>query len=554
MDNFTLIAAINIVLLINIIFTFIMKKNTGESGLKEWRISALLLFSGFCLLMMQNLLPPLISFCIANYFILAGQFYQINAAVVFEFRKGIINRFFFPAVSVIYWALFIYFTFVLFNTPSRIIVISAFLVVFYTYGIVMMMRIFFKNGKNNFHTPELFYLFIFSSLFFLLRIAVTVDGMGAVRSLYERNIPTTMTFIYVIVFNMIYPFGMFNAFLRKRNNLIIKEKEKFNHLFDFINDTAKHLNIEELYSEIEKILRKSLGINTAAIFLADETGEILKPAYSFNDLKLPGDILTEIKSGVGATGRAYEQDRVIEIDIDNYPDRVFAERFKKTGLRTLISAPIKSSEGIIGAVTASFPHKPDNEILEKDFFYYLGEQIGIVLQNALLYEKVKMLASVDPLTGLLNRRKMLELFEQEIKRISRSKKTFTIAMADIDNFKGVNDTYGHECGDMVLKSVSSLFREECRESDYICRWGGEEFLLLFIDSDLSSAKKIAERIRRKSEEKINPCMENCPATLSIGISEYKRDLNIEQLLQRADNALYKAKEKGKNRIELFKNR
>ena len=551
MDNFTLIAAVNIVLLINIVFTLIMKKNTGEHGLTEWRLSAIFLFSGFMLLMMQSLVPPFLSFCIANYLILLGQFYQINAAVVFEFRKKVINRFFLPAASLIYWILFTYFTFFRFHTPSRIIILSSILVVFYTYAVFLMIRRFHPDERKSFRTMELFYLFIISSLFFFLRTAVTIDGMGAVRSLYEKNIPTTVTFVYVIVFNMIYPFGMFSAFLRKRNSVIRKEKEKFNHLFDFINDTAKHLNIEELYAVIEKTLRKSLGINTAAIFLADEAGKILKPAYSFNDLKLPGEILKEIKSGEGATGRAFEQDCVIEIDIDNYPDRGFAEKYKIKGLKTLISAPIKSSEGTIGAVTASFPHKPDSQILDKSFFYYLGEQIGIVLQNALLYEKVKLLASIDHLTGLYNRRKMLELFEQEVKRVKRSRKTFTIAMADIDNFKGVNDTYGHECGDEVLKSVTSVFREECRESDYICRWGGEEFLLLFIDSDLPAAKKIAERILKRSEEKKNPCMENCPATLSMGITEYSNDLNIEQLLQRADNALYKAKKNGKNRIELF---
>ncbi len=549
MDNFTLIAALNIVLFINIVFTIIMKGNPGESGLKEWRFSTLLMFSGFFLLLMQNVLNPLISFCIANYLILLGYYYQVSAAVVFEYQNKTVSRFFLPVISLIYWILFIYYTFVQFNTPVRIIIISLLFVIFYIYGSILIGRLFIRGDKGH-YTLELFLLFIFSALFYSLRIAVTVDGMGAVRSLYDRNIPTTVTFIYIIVFNLVYHYGMLNAFLRNRNNLIIREKEKLNHLFDFLNDTARHLDLDELYSSIENILRKSLGVNTAAIFLADEDKKNLKIEYTFNDLELPDNLVTSMKVGEGAAGKAFQLDKVIEMDIEFYHNKGVTEVFSEKGVKLFLSAPLKTSEGIIGAITLIITEVNNKEIIDKNFLYYLGEQIGLVLHNAILYRKVTELANVDPLTGLFNRRKMLELFELEIKRARRSRKPFALAMADIDYFKKVNDTYGHECGDEVLRSISNILRKECREYDYICRWGGEEFLLLFIDTDLGTAGDIAERIRLLFENRENICMNDFKTTLSMGITEYRPELTSEQMIRNADDALYRAKKNGKNRVEL----
>ena len=257
----------------------------------------------------------------------------------------------------------------------------------------------------------------------------------------------------------------------------------------------------------------------------------------------------KLKKGKALQDGAFEFDEVVEIDIDSYPDRKIADSYKSKGVTSLLSSPLKTSEGIIGAFTVVNTGHLKKDIIDRSFLYYLGEQIGLVLYNAFLFEKVTQLANVDPLTGLFNRRKMLELFELEIKRSRRSRKPFTIAMADIDSFKSVNDTYGHECGDEVLKSISEILRKECRESDYICRWGGEEFLLLFIDTNLSTAKDVADRILLVFENKKNICMNNFTTTLSMGIAEFSADLSIEQILKNADDALYKAKKNGKNRVE-----
>ncbi len=548
MDNFTLLAILNIILLINVFFTFFIYRNTGEAGLTEWRISSVFVFTGFFLLQMQRALSPFIAVLIANYFILLGFYYQISATIMFEIGSKKYSRFILPFVSIAYWTLFIYYTYIQFNTPVRIIIISVLFAFLYLYPVLLIGKRFQAKTQPLLYTRELFLLFVFSVFFYAVRVVFTVTGLGAVKSLYDRNLPTTVTFIYIIIYNLIYYMGIFNAFLRYKNNLIIREKEKLGYLFDFLNDTAKHLNLEDLYNSIGEVLRKLLGVDTAAIYLADEDKKILTMAYGFNELDLPLDMVKTVKIGEGAAGRAFEQDRVVEVDIESYSDRAVAEKYKGKGVTTLLSSPIKTSEGVIGAVTAVYSTKTGSEIFDSSFFYYLGEQIGLVIHNAILYEKVNQLANTDPLTGLVNRRKMSELFGQEIKRARRTGKSFTIAMIDIDNFKKVNDTYGHECGDNVLKAVADLFLSECREYDYICRWGGEEFLLLFIDTDLTTAATIAERIRSLFGHKENICMDRCSSTLSVGITEFKPDLTMKQLIDLADDALYSAKKNGRNRV------
>ncbi len=102
-----------------------------------------------------------------------------------------------------------------------------------------------------------------------------------------------------------------------------------------------------------------------------------------------------------------------------------------------------------------------------------------------------------------------------------------------------------------LNSTARIFREVCRETDLICRWGGEEFLFLFIDSPGEKAAGIADRIRQRIKETKSPCECGIGATISVGVTEYKADLTLEQLINRADEALYRAKNRGKDRIELY---
>ena len=164
-------------------------------------------------------------------------------------------------------------------------------------------------------------------------------------------------------------------------------------------------------------------------------------------------------------------------------------------------------------------------------------------QNEMLEE----LAVTDRLTGLFNRIKLDQSLQDEVKRFERYKKPFSIMIMDIDHFKKINDTYGHQAGDEVLKKFATILMENLRNVDIIGRWGGEEFLIICPETSLVFAAQVAEKLR----EKIESCRfhQDIRVTASIGISEILADERETDLIQRADNALYLAKESGRNRIE-----
>ena len=536
------------VLGINALFAYSISFGTKNKRTREWRRSSFSLFAGFFLLLFQPNLPILISVCLANYMILSGFYLQIAAALMIEFRKNRFHRLFFPVISLVYWIVYPYFTFIRPDTSSRIAVISAFLTVIYLLGTFKLTGSKKKFGVRNRITKELIFIFAFSSIFYLLRMIITLSGIGAVQSLFDSNSIVSISLIFPLLFNVSYTIAVFLANLRRQNSRVLQEQEKQTALFNFLNDTARHLERDELFGSIERILKESLGVDTAAIFLKDEGEETYSIAYSFNELDLPLQDVWTLRKGEGAAGMAVSEDRVIRVHMDEYHNRTVAEAYLSRGCTELISAPLKSSGGIIGAVTIASSATIKSDLLDSEFFYYLGEQIGLVLHNAELYEQVSRTAGTDPLTGLYNRRRLLELLGKEIERSERYNQKLSLAMMDLDHFKSINDKYGHECGDDVLKQVAGLIREGCRQTDIISRWGGEEFLLVFIESGIEEAAPVCERIRSLVESTDLPCLEGRKVTVSAGLAPFKFSETIEKNVSSADSALYRAKESGRNRV------
>ncbi len=536
------------VLGINALFAYSISFGTKNKRTREWRRSSFSLFAGFFLLLFQPNLPILISVCLANYMILSGFYLQIAAALMIEFRKNRFHRLFFPVISLVYWIVYPYFTFIRPDTSSRIAVISAFLTVIYLLGTFKLTGSKKEFGVRNRITKELIFIFAFSSIFYLLRMIITLSGIGAVQSLFDSNSIVSISLIFPLLFNVSYTIAVFLANLRRQNSRVLQEQEKQTALFNFLNDTARHLERDELFGSIERILKESLGVDTAAIFLKDEGEETYSIAYSFNELDLPLQDVWTLRKGEGAAGMAVSEDRVIRVHMDEYHNRTVAEAYLSRGCTELISAPLKSSGGIIGAVTIASSATIKSDLLDSEFFYYLGEQIGLVLHNAELYEQVSRTAGTDPLTGLYNRRRLLELLGKEIERSERYNQKLSLAMMDLDHFKSINDKYGHECGDDVLKQVAGLIREGCRQTDIISRWGGEEFLLVFIESGIEEAAPVCERIRSLVESTDLPCLEGRKVTVSAGLAPFKFSETIEKNVSSADSALYRAKESGRNRV------
>jgi len=160
-------------------------------------------------------------------------------------------------------------------------------------------------------------------------------------------------------------------------------------------------------------------------------------------------------------------------------------------------------------------------------------------------------ATTDPLTGIFNRRWFEEQGEFCITRARRHGSPLSILILDVDYFKRINDAYGHACGDSVLVSLTKLLCSIKRHEDLLCRHGGEEFLLMMVETDLRGASLLAERLRKKvNEHSFQAGEEVLSITVSIGVSSFRSEDTYATLLERADRALYRAKGNGRNRVEV----
>jgi diguanylate cyclase (GGDEF)-like protein/PAS domain S-box-containing protein len=164
-------------------------------------------------------------------------------------------------------------------------------------------------------------------------------------------------------------------------------------------------------------------------------------------------------------------------------------------------------------------------------------------------KQLEVSSRTDPLTSLLNRRGLEQEMVFEKNRMDRSGNPFSLVLCDIDFFKKINDTYGHDAGDYILSKFAQIIESCSRKQDIVCRWGGEEFLLLLPETDLQGASALAEKIRVQIEKSIFTYKDQeISITLSLGVACMEKDLAVDDCIKKADLRLYSAKFKGRNRV------
>ena len=244
---------------------------------------------------------------------------------------------------------------------------------------------------------------------------------------------------------------------------------------------------------------------------------------------------------------AIESDEVMVVE-DATRDPRFADNPLVTcdnGIRFYAGAPLRTREGFNLGTLCVIDHIPRHVTARETGL--LRDMAAIVVDEMELRKR----AGTDSLTGLYNRRLMDEIGAHEVARARRSGSALSAALIDIDKFKTVNDTFGHAAGDAVLRMMGTACRKALRATDQICRYGGEEIMILLPDTGLDQASLVLERMRRDVMAMLVPeLMGRWVVTVSIGVAELTaEDDTIADTLERADAALYRAKEGGRNRVE-----
>ena len=221
--------------------------------------------------------------------------------------------------------------------------------------------------------------------------------------------------------------------------------------------------------------------------------------------------------------------------------------FKKDYFATI---PLKIEKEIVGVLNINDGEKVSFNVSNLDFVLKLSEFISMTVSNAVLYERTKKLSVTDGLTGISNRPNMEQVLRSEFERSMRYGAPLSVVLLDVDHFKGVNDTYGHQKGDEILVAFASLLKKFCRANDTAARYGGEEFLMILPQSNAQGAFKIAERVREEMMKlNFTGNESHFSVTTSCGVVELDRDFikSTDQLVTMADQALYEAKNSGRNK-------
>lgn len=288
-----------------------------------------------------------------------------------------------------------------------------------------------------------------------------------------------------------------------------------------------------------------------------------------------------LKLGEGLSGRVALTGQPLAVT--NYTQSPYLARpYVGVPFRRVLGVPLHWQGRVIGVLNLADPDVQAPYSEEQIWIAsLLAEQAAVAVQNARLYAQLRhkirqlretsaeleVLATTDKLTGAYNRRKFAEIIQSELERARRYQQPLSLIILDIDHFKRINDTCGHQVGDRVLAGVAQVVRGNIRRSDTLTRWGGEEFIVLTPGISLVQARETAERLRQMVEahpfdltpfgpelsdqaERTADWQTLLPVTISLGVAQAAPDETQDHLITRADNALYRAKHQGRNRVEV----
>ena len=330
------------------------------------------------------------------------------------------------------------------------------------------------------------------------------------------------------------------------NDLLMKSvfANEFRNLSDFMN--YERILVEKMFS----LLSSFVEYNVAGIFFASP------------------DNLSETILYIDTLGRNFSKSLLSDIQYDFFKKmdefREYKEAkfevirmllgkevdYKFSDLKSKIIIPLIFDKKLIGGIC--FYSRADIDYASFSYFDIMISELLNIFKMKYQYTEKEFMSVLDGLTGLYNRRQFEINLEQEYNRSKRHMSEFSLAILDIDFFKKVNDTYGHQYGDYVLKSVADLMKASFRKTDLLYRYGGEELVIIMPETNIEGAIIPVQRLRRSVEEfDFNYNGVKAKVTVSMGLTMNYQEFNsAQQLLKSADEALYKAKESGRNRVIL----
>ncbi|EFM12919.1 diguanylate cyclase with GAF sensor [Paenibacillus curdlanolyticus YK9] len=326
-----------------------------------------------------------------------------------------------------------------------------------------------------------------------------------------------------------------NAKLYEQSNVLIGELRLINELTKLLSQSLK---LKDIFNYTTSELLRIYQADCCCLLSYDKTLN----KFVVMSSNLPSFENEQFSIEYGFTGVVYRSQEPVIISDYWQSNNVSSRWMDDSGSRSLIAAPILSGSEVVGVILVG--HRSPNYFSYENYklLQVLSSHIGLAMSNASLHAEVRRMVITDHLTGLSAR----HYLNDRIQRKQRKDRCGSLIVVDIDKFKSINDTYGHQVGDQILMQVSETIKASIRETDIAARWGGEELAIYLPEIRREQAYRIAERIRKKVELETHPSV-----TVSCGLSEWTFEdekVSVESLFYRADMALYQAKNSGRNRI------
>lgn len=303
------------------------------------------------------------------------------------------------------------------------------------------------------------------------------------------------------------------------------------------------LDLENLLGEILRVAQSVFRFRKCGIFLSNDAGDCLYLHAT----------LDNGNRHIYRTPLPYGRDisELAELD-DQSTILSYLNRGNRESGSNELDFPLISRGKVLGVmqVVAESGNLPSNR--DRRLLIIFASAVAVAIDNSLLHKKTEELTIIDALTEIYNYRYFREKLIGELRRADRYRHKLSILMLDLDHFKQINDQHGHQTGNTILREVSNIMKECIRDIDIVARYGGEEFVVILPQTDDEDASVIAERIRETVERSLFPNSKNqreIKLTVSLGVAVYPEGVhNIDQLLEKVDRALYKAKADGRNRV------
>jgi diguanylate cyclase (GGDEF)-like protein len=344
--------------------------------------------------------------------------------------------------------------------------------------------------------------------------------------------------------------------LSEINTLLDKELQDIRVSYEINKILNSDLDYAQTINAVIELIESSVDYHFCGLLLLDNKQEaelMVSIKYPASEFDLSAFKAKAIDTYYQLSGYNILLEKIALNRTDGPAILVSEDKKNKNVINSFHAIPLNMKNKSLGLLAVSHSRPEAFGQDELKLLSIIADHSILALNNASLHNRIKKLSITDGLTGLYVYRYFQDKLEEELRRAQRYQEQLSIIVVDIDGFKEVNDNHGHLVGDMVLKEISQILRNVCREVDIIARYGGDEFVVILPQTDREGSFYLAERARKtiKSHEFQSPEHDPIKLTVSCGVASLVQDLkNKDELIKKADEALYRAKNEGKNKTAL----